>query len=165
MTQNSTSGFIRTEDQALLDVEALRMRGKGWSYQRIADNLGVAKSTARDRCERALAAVPVETVDEYRKIMDEQLDQILEPALQKALSGDKGALFAIDRVVVILDRKARLWGLDRAVKQQIEVTTYQGGGELERELQRLAEYHASLQGDSGAVLVGEEESPAEATTP
>jgi transposase len=163
LTQNSPGGFIRTEEQALTDVEALRYRGRGWTYQRVADEMGVSKSTAYERCRRALAAVPVETVEEYRKVMDAQLDEVLTVALQKAVSGDKGSLFGIDRVVMILDRKAKLWGLDRAVKQQLEVTTYQGGGELERELQRLIEAHASLSDRGESLPVGEGTGPTGAT--
>jgi transposase len=163
MTQNSPGGFIRTEDQALLDVEALRLHGTGLSFQKVADRLGISKSTAYERCQRALDAVPIKDVGEYRKVMDEQLDQVLEVALQKAVSGDKGALFGIDRVVMILDRKARLWGLDRAVKQSLEITMYEGGGELERELQQLADLVASTESGGGTVFVGEETSEAEPT--
>ena len=144
MTQTSPGGFIRTEDQILLDIEALRLHSTGLSFQKVADRLGVVKSTAYERVQRALKDVPVKDVEEYRKVMDEQLDAILQPALEKAISGDKGAMFAIDRVVMILDRKARLWGLDKAVKQVLEVTTYEGGTDVDRELKRLIDAHAAL---------------------
>ena len=164
MTQTSPGGFIRTEEQILLDIEALRLHSTGLSFEKVADRLGVVKSTAYERVQRALKDVPVKDVEEYRKVMDAQLDEVLEVALQKAISGDKGALFGIDRVITILDRKAKLWGLDKAVKQQIEVTTYEGGGELERELNRLAEALTALEGGGSTLLVGEGESPSEATT-
>ena len=164
MTQTSPGGFIRTEEQALLDVEALRLHGQGLSFQKVADRLGVSKSTAYERCQRALAAVPVKDVEEYRKVIDEQLDAVLEVALQKAISGDKGALFGIDRVIAILDRKAKLWGLDKAVKQVLEVTTYEGGGELERELQRLVDAFTALESGGIALPVGEGTGEARADT-
>ena len=66
MTQTSPGGFIRTEEQAHLDTEALKLRSLGWSYQRIADSIGTTKATAYNRCQRALAAIPAEAVDEYR---------------------------------------------------------------------------------------------------
>jgi len=58
--------FERTEEQAHLDTAALRLRSLGFSYQAIADQMGVTKATAYNRCQRALAAIPAEAVDEFR---------------------------------------------------------------------------------------------------
>jgi len=63
MTQTSPGGFIRTEEQAILDTEALKLRSNGLTYQKVADYLGVSKSTAFERVQRALAAIPREAVE------------------------------------------------------------------------------------------------------
>jgi predicted DNA-binding protein (UPF0251 family) len=119
MTQNSPGGFIRTAEQAHTDTEALRLRSLGWTYQQIADTMGCSKQAASDRCKRALAAIPSDAVDEHRKIEGERLDFLMKVAMDKVMSGDKGALFAIDRVLAIQERKARLYGLDAPIKQEV----------------------------------------------
>ena len=117
MTQNSPGGFIRTEEQAILDTEALRLRSKGLTYQKVADYLGVSKSTAFERVQRALAAIPKEAVDEYRKLENERLDELLELVLKKAHDPEnKAAMFAVDRALAIFERKGKLNGTDAPVK-------------------------------------------------
>jgi len=133
MTQTSPSGFIRTEEQAILDTEALRLRSRGMTYQKIADSLGVTKATAYNRVQRALAAIPAEAVDEYRRLETERLDSLLEMALEKALDpNNKSSLFAVDRTLAIMDRRAKLLGLDAPVKTEIVTMDY-----MDKEIQRL----------------------------
>lgn len=119
MTQTSPGGFIRTEEQAILDTEALKLRSLGWSYQKVADAIGTTKATAYNRVQRALAAIPAEAVDEFRRLEMERLDLVLNVAMDKAMSGDKGALFAVDRVISIMDRRAKLMGLDAPTKHEV----------------------------------------------
>jgi len=117
MTQNSPGGYIRTEEQAILDTEALRLRSNGLTYQKVADSLGVSKSTAHERVQRALAAIPKEAVDEYRKLENERLDELLEFVLKKAHDPEnKSAMFAVDRALAIFERKGKLNGTDAPVK-------------------------------------------------
>jgi len=123
----------RTEEQAILDTKALRLRSLGFSYQAIADQMGVTKATAYNRCQRALAAIPAEAVDEHRRIEGARLDLLMEKAMEKALDPDnKSALFAIDRVLAIQDRRARLLGLDAPVKTEVITLDF-----IQAEIQRL----------------------------
>ena len=132
MTMNSRSGYIRTEEQALKDTEALRMRSLGWTYQQIADKQGVSKQTASERCKRALAAIPAEAVDEHRRIEGERLDLLMQVAMDKVMEGGKGVMFAIDRVLAIQDRRAKLLGLDAPTKSTVVTLDY-----IEAEIMRL----------------------------
>jgi DNA-directed RNA polymerase specialized sigma24 family protein len=117
MTQTSPAGFIRTEDQVHLDTEALRLRSKGLTYQKVADLIGTSKQTAYNRVQRALAAIPKEAVDEYRKLENERLDELLELVLKKAHDPEnKAAMFAVDRALAIFERKGKLNGTDSPVK-------------------------------------------------
>ena len=117
MTQTSPAGFIRTEDQVHLDTEALRLRSKGLTYQKVADLIGTSKQTAYNRVQRALAAIPKEAVDEYRKLENERLDELLELVLKKAHDPEnKAAMFAVDRALAIFERKGKLNGTDAPVK-------------------------------------------------
>jgi DNA-binding Lrp family transcriptional regulator len=134
MTKNSSSGFIRTEEQARIDAEALRLRSAGMSYQKIANAMDCSKPTAYDRVNRALAAIPFEAVDEYRRIEGQRLDMLMEIAMDKALSGDKGSLFAIDRVLAIQERAAKLRGLDAPIKHEVITLDY-----IQSEIRRLEE--------------------------
>jgi hypothetical protein len=124
--------FERTEEQAHIDTAALRLRSLGFSYQAIADQTGVTKATAYNRCQRALAAIPAEAVDEFRRLEGQRLDLLLEKAMEKALSEEKGALFAIDRVLAIMDRRAKLMGLDAPVRTEVITLDY-----IQAEIQRL----------------------------
>lgn len=134
MTKNSSSGFIRTEEQARIDAEALRLRSAGMSYQKIANAMDCSKPTAYDRVNRALAAIPFEAVDEYRRLEGQRLDMLMEIAMDKALSGDKGSLFAIDRVLAIQERAAKLRGLDAPIKHEVITLDY-----IQSEIRRLEE--------------------------
>ena len=127
--------FVRTEEQAHLDTEALKLRSLGWSYQRIADSIGTSKVTAYNRCQRALAAIPAEAVDEYRRLEGQRLDMLMEVAMEKALDpANKAAMFAIDRVLAIQERAAKLRGLDAPIKHEVITLDY-----IQSEIRRLEE--------------------------
>ena len=118
MTQNSKGGFITTEQDMINATEALRLRSKGFTYQKVADTLGISKTAAYHRVQNALAAIPKEAVEEYRKLETERLDTMLERVMEKVTydDGKSGFLFAVDRALAIMDRRAKLLGLDSPVK-------------------------------------------------
>lgn len=113
----TTSASVRTEDQAILDTEALRLRSSGKTYQKIADQLGVTKATAYNRVQRALAAIPYEAVEEYRRIEGDRLDAMLEVALTSVLID--GKVHNVERVIQIMDRRAKMLGLDAPVRSEV----------------------------------------------
>jgi len=94
--------------------------------------MGCSKSAAYERVQRALAAIPAEAVDEYRRLETDRLDTLLELAMRKVESEDKGFLFAIDRVLAIMDRRAKLLGLDSPVKHEVITLDY-----IQSEIMRL----------------------------
>ena len=131
---NSRGGFVKTAESAQKDTEALRLRSSGMTYSRIAEALGISKSHAYYRVQNALAAIPAEAVDEYRRLEGQRLDMLMEVAMDKALSGDKGSLFAIDRVLAIQERAAKLRGLDAPIKHEVITLDY-----IQSEIRRLEE--------------------------
>jgi predicted DNA-binding protein (UPF0251 family) len=150
MTQNSPGGFIRTEEQALLDTEALRLRSTGgMSYQKVADIIGVSKKTAYNRVQRALASIPAEAVDEFRRIEGERLDFALEAVMEKIQSRDKGFLFAVDRMLTIMDRRAKMMGLDAPIRTEVITLDY-----IQTEIMRL---EAEIARDASGTEAGESE--------
>jgi len=120
----------RTEEQALIDTEALKYRSRGYTYQQIADTMGCSKPTAFARVKRALAAIPAEAVDEYRRLEGERLDNLLAIATHQAMT--KKSLFAIDRCLAIMDRRAKLLGLDAPIRTEVITLDY-----IQQEIARL----------------------------
>lgn len=126
--------FERTQSGAQRDAEAVRMRSRGATYQRIADALGYgSRYNARRAVERALAEIPADAVDELRRLAAERLDYLTRKAFEvldathyvhtpggKLVHGPDGrplldpmpVLHAIDRLLRIDERRARLFGLD-----------------------------------------------------
>ena len=107
----------RTEEQALIDTEALKLRSRGYTYQQIADHMGCSKPTAYARVQRALAAIPAEAAEEYRRLENDRLDTLQAIAMHEAIT--KKSMQAIDRVLHIMDRRAKLLGLDAPTKTEV----------------------------------------------
>ena len=152
---NSRGGFVKTAESAMKDTEALRLRSSGMTYSRIAEALGISKSHAYYRVQNALAAIPAEAVDEYRRLENERLDALLEVAMAKALDPEAkgGALFAIDRVLAIQDRRTKLLGLDAPIRHEVITLDY-----IQSEIIRLQNQLGVEDGDnSGATLSGTQE--------
>lgn len=106
-------------------VQALALRKTGATYEQIAQALGYASRGAAHRAvQRLLKAHEVEEVDALRKLEDSRLDEMLFAIYKAARGGDLGA---IDRILRIAERRARLWGLDMPVKQEV---TGKGGGPI-----------------------------------
>ena len=97
--------------------QELQLLLAGASYREIAEAVGVAPSTVHDDVQRALRDIPRREADELRQVEVERLDR-----LQRAVWADavKGDLPSVDRAVRIIDRRAKMLGLD--APQQVEVS-------------------------------------------
>lgn len=133
MTQNSTRGYVRTQQSAEADTEALRLRTAGLTYRQIATALGVDVATAHRRTQRALEAIPFDAVDEHRQLEAERLDSLTQAIWQSAMSGN---LKAIDTALRVMERRARLLGLDLPVRQVVEQWTMESVGDAIKRLER-----------------------------
>lgn len=137
--------FIRSLDTATKDTLAARLRTSGMSYREIAAKLDYADESGAHRAvARALAAVPVEAVNELRAIECARLDELTArlwdvlntryPLLTAGveLVGSDGRpvadpapiLAVVDRLLRISERRAKLLGLDAPVRVQ-HPTLYQ----------------------------------------
>ena len=133
MTTNSRGGFVKTADDALKDAEALKLRSEGLTYREIAERLGINTSTAYRRVENALRAIPADGVDEMRQLEGERLDKLHAALWERALEGD---LQAIDRLLTISNRRAKLFGLDAPTRQVNELQSF-STAEINAEVRRL----------------------------
>lgn len=144
--------FIRTEEQAITDTEALKLRSRGATFQQIADTMGCSKGAAYQRVSRALAAIPQEAVEEYRKLECERLDMLLAVAFQKAIN--EKSMTAVDRCVLLMERKSKLMGYDAPIRQQVETITYDGStiearvGEIRLAFEQLSIQSLSMDGST-----------------
>lgn len=122
----STRRIEATEKQA----KALELRKAGWTYEAIASAVGYSGNTgARKAVESALKKTIQEPADEVRRLEIERLDTLLRGLWDAAIDGK---LFAVDRALRIMERRAALLGLDAPAKQDVTIL-------IKREAERLAE--------------------------
>lgn len=94
------------------DRQALELRKAGAQFSVIAARLGYAnESGAYKAVQRGLKATLQEPADELRTLETQRLDRMLMAVWQDAISGD---VKAVDRVLRIIEQRARLLGLNAA---------------------------------------------------
>jgi uncharacterized protein YicC (UPF0701 family) len=76
----------------------------------------------------------------------DRLDRLQRAAWATAMQGNPKAILSI---LKIMERRAKLIGLDAPQRLQQEVTVYEGGTDIDREVQRLAQLLAESGGGSG----------------
>lgn len=92
------------------DAKALELRKSGVTFEQIANHLGYAsKGKAHDGVMRAIREITREPAQELLELELSRLDAMLGGLWVAARSGD---VFAIDRVLSIMDRRARYLGLN-----------------------------------------------------
>jgi hypothetical protein len=113
----TTPGQRQAEENKVLDLVV-----NGWTHREISQELGISPRSVATRQEAALARVVPTTVASYRKTMNEQLDKLFHINLQALSTGDEKA---IERAIRIIERKAKLNGVDAPIMVEatvVEVT-------------------------------------------
>ena len=114
-------------------AQALDLRRAGASVRDIGRALGVDHTTAKKYLDKAMAdlqAAQNEKAEATRAVELDRLDRLHMAAWPLATGKDTDAdtrFKAIDRLVRIADRRAKLLGLDAPVKQEL---TGKDGGEI-----------------------------------
>lgn len=115
VAQRTTAKNIEAAEKAR---KALELRKAGLSYERIAQEVGwKSKSTAYHQIGKAIDAITAEPAKRLRRLELERLDAVHLALWQKAKRGD---VLAIDRVIKIMERRAKLLGLDAPTQTQVE---------------------------------------------
>jgi hypothetical protein len=97
-------------EQAERRRHALALRAAGVGYEDIAKQVGLSgPGPAYKIVQAALKATYREPADEVRKLELERLDRLTLALWQRAKGGESEA---IDRVLKLMDRRAKLLGLD-----------------------------------------------------
>lgn len=104
----------RDANAGIRAATALSLRAQKLTYDEIATRTGFGSASAcRKAVLRELDRVVVNNVEELRREESVILDQLHARCMKAALDeGNKGYLFAVDRVLAIRERFARLYGLD-----------------------------------------------------
>jgi len=98
-------------------LKALELRKAGISYARIAETLGYKDGSGAWRAVRAaLKKTLQEPSDELRMLEIERLDAMLAAIWGSVKQGQYGAQ---DRALKIMERRAKLLGLDAPVKADV----------------------------------------------
>ena len=111
---NNQSRRVRAHDRHL---QALELRKAGATYQAIADQLGYAQAKgAYKAVTSALKATLKEPAEELRTLELTRLDAMLLSLWRRVQNGDERA---IDRALRIMERRAKLLGLDAPKRQEL----------------------------------------------
>ena len=137
-------------------VAALELRKQGVTYAKIAEMLGLGgPSSAYAAVVTGMKEVLQEPAEELRTLEVTRLDALIEklwPQLDHPLLG----LQAVDRVLKVMERRARLLGLDSPVKfaptDPSGESTYDPSSLISRLLPELARVPAAA--ETGDVVEG-----------
>jgi len=115
MTKKQPNGAREANTPAKLEmldksIQWLEMRRQGMTYTAIGAMYGCTKQNVWAVINRRVMQIEFEAVDAYREYELELLGLVQESIIDKATDGD---LPAIDRLLRISERRARLLGLDR----------------------------------------------------
>jgi hypothetical protein len=132
--------YVATPEAAERAAQAADLRAQGWTYQRIADELGYAnKSVARGAVRNALSAIGKERAEKLFELERERLETVYEEVLDilerdhvmvshgKVIKDDAGnpllddgiKLQAVDRLLRTRESFRKLVGLDQPTKTEV----------------------------------------------
>lgn len=139
--RDSRGAFTQTLKGVERDREACRLRSRRQTYQQISDQLGYGgQGNARRAVQRTLAAIPRDAAEELIQLELDQLDMMTTAVLEvleanhyvvshgrlvylnddaPPLADDAPVLVAVDRLLKIQERRARLLGLDQPTKATV----------------------------------------------
>lgn len=116
------------------EQQVVELRRQGYTWDKIAQTVGYKDPTgAHAAYQRASARIVAEDVKAIRDIEAERLDLLQTAVWYQALGGDIPAGMQVLR---IMERRAKLLGLDQPVKIQAEVITYDADS-IDAEVKRL----------------------------
>ena len=131
---NSSRGTHLDPDALEKQAQVLSLRRLGATFDQIAKQLGYASTSgAYNAYRKACMNIIYEEVEETRKMECDRLDNAQTRIMPAVNNGDVSAINALLR---IMERRARLLGLDMPIKTQIEVG-YFDTDTIDSEVKRL----------------------------
>jgi AraC-like DNA-binding protein len=122
--RKDNTGHTTTRDvnAAQRAIDAVKARTEGLSYDEVAKRCGYAdRGAAHKAVQRELQRTVVTNVEELRRESLLTLEMLKEECVKRMRdkSYPKGMLFAVDRILAIEERKAKLMGLDIVTKDGV----------------------------------------------
>jgi AcrR family transcriptional regulator len=118
-------------EKADLSRRCYDLRLQGFTVRQVAEKLGCSPATVSRHCRAEAEAVVKPLAAEFRQYQDEQLDAMYQAMLPKAAAGSPRHA---EMAIRILERRAKLLGLDAPVQVQQDVTVQ---NETDRKLAEL----------------------------
>ena len=116
------------------EIKVLELRRAGLTWQRIAEETGYADHTgAYAAYKRAIKRTMQQPADELREQEIDRIDRLQLAAWPQAMKGDTKAILTIVR---LMERRAKLLGLDMPIKIEQEITNWNGES-VDDAIQRL----------------------------
>lgn len=129
---SGSKSFKSTIDR---ERKVLELRASGQTFEQIATACAYSdRSVAYNAYKRALKRTLVEPARQVRDLEVHRLDLLLGAAWNQALAGD---LRAIQSALKIMERRAKLLGLDQPIHVKSDVYDYTTELEIDKELSRL----------------------------
>jgi hypothetical protein len=116
------------------ETTIIELRTEGYVWREIAVMVDMSIAGVSKAYKRALTRHPHATIDEHRELELGRLDVLQRTYWQPAVNGNQRAAEFVLRVI---DKRAKLLGLEAPLKVQAEVVTYDGS-DLDREVERVA---------------------------
>jgi hypothetical protein len=114
------AGGHRTKRQRQAEcLEVLRLKRLGWIDSQIGNQLGMSIPTVHRRLTQALDMFGQPEARHYRMVIAQQYDMLLQVAMQGVEQGD---LESVRAAVSILDRKAKLLGVEAPTQVEVHAT-------------------------------------------
>lgn len=117
------------------ELKVLELRRAGFTFQRIAEEVGYASPSGAQRAlERIMTRHLPQAIEEHRWQELDRLDRMQVALWPRAMKGDDKA---INTIVRLMERRARLVGMDAPTKIQAEVVNYDGNRDIDGDIERI----------------------------
>jgi len=124
-------------DQVDKELKVLELRRAGLTWQRIAEEIGYKDHTgAYAAYKRAIKRTMQQPADELRQAELDRIDRLQLAAWPKAMKGNERSILV---VVKLMERRAKLLGLDVPIKIEQNITTWDGDESIDRAVKDLAQ--------------------------
>jgi hypothetical protein len=117
------------------EKQIIELRIEGFTWRQIAEQTQMSPAGALKAYNRAMIRTLKPASEELRELELDRLDTLQQTYWQPAVNGN---LRAADFILRVIDKRAKILGLDAPTKIQAEVVTYDGGTNLDAEVEAIA---------------------------
>lgn len=125
------------------EKQVLALRKAGFSYEVIGKQVGLSRAGAYKAVKRHMEKIDAECTDladDVRQLELQRLDEITSTIWPYVIQGQTQY---IDRILKVMDRRARYLGIDAPEKQEIRQEVVEGDSALSELARRLDKYAQS----------------------